>query len=136
MLQSALQFLVKGSARPKYVFCRLAIRWYHFYDHLYMSGEPEVRGVLTELCDQPMSCSSPYSAGSSGSRSFGHTLCVVPGFYWQLPRCRPSRLRSPNNMLIGVAANHRHVEVSPTFSNASFRSHALHGGCHDRRHDP
>ena len=35
----------------------------------------------------------------------------------------PSRLQSPNTVLIGVAAKRRHVDVSPTFSNASFRSH-------------
>ena len=70
-----------------------------------------------------MSCSSPYSAEPFGSRSFGHTLCVVAKFYWQLPLCMPSRLQFPNTVLIGVAAKRRHVEVSPTFSNASFRSH-------------
>ena len=72
-----------------------------------------------------VSCSSPYSAGPSGSRHFGHTSCEVPGFYRQLPPCMSSRHRSPNTMLrdlIDVAAKRWHVEGSLTFSNAFFRS--------------
>ena len=73
-----------------------------------------------------MSCSSPYSAGPSGSRRFGHTSCAVPGFYRQLPPCMSSRHRFPNIILRelrDVTAERRHVEGSLTFSNASFRSH-------------
>jgi hypothetical protein len=56
-------------------------------------------------------------------RRFGHTSCVVPGFYWQLPPCMSSRHRSSNTVLTDVAAKRWHVEGSPTFWNASFRSH-------------
>jgi hypothetical protein len=62
--------------------------------------------------------------GPSGARHFGHTSCIASGFYWQLPPpCMSSRHRSPNTVLRDVAAKRRHVERSPTFSNASFRSH-------------
>ena len=62
-----------------------------------------------------------HNAGPSGARRFGHTSCVVPGFYWQLPSCMSSRHRSLNPVLRDVAAKRPHVEGF--FSNASFRSH-------------
>ena len=68
-----------------------------------------------------MLCSSPYSAGPSGARRVGHTSCVGPGFYRQLPPCMSSRHRSLNPVLRDVAAKRPHVEGF--FSNASFRSY-------------
>ena len=35
---------------PSYFFHIPSPPWYHFYDHSYKPGEPEVRGVLTEVC--------------------------------------------------------------------------------------
>src|SRR5260221_14591346 len=40
--------ILGGSARPINTFRQLAVGWYHFYKHLYMSGEPEMQRFLTE----------------------------------------------------------------------------------------
>ena len=42
-------------AGPINTFHQLAVGWSHFYKYLYMSGEPEVRRFLTELCGVPQS---------------------------------------------------------------------------------
>jgi hypothetical protein len=42
----------RRSAGPAYTFCRPTVGWAHFYNHLYLSGEPDVRQFLTEWSDK------------------------------------------------------------------------------------
>jgi hypothetical protein len=91
--------------------------------HLCMSLFPQIhRQTLHPLrpsCKTPrrISVLKAPSAGPSEPRRSGGTS-YIPGFHGM-----SSRHRSPNTVLRDVAAKRRHVEGSPTFWNASFRSH-------------
>jgi hypothetical protein len=91
-------------------------------NHLCMSLFPQIHRQTLPLrpsCKTPrrISVLKAPSAGPSEPRRSGGTS-YIPGFHGM-----SSRHRSPNTVLRDVAAKRRHVEGSPTFWNASFRSH-------------